>query len=116
MLFWQYGWLVAYGLKMESKEFYIKYLSNRPVNVETYYVGGDKRQRPLADVCDLIAAYKIYVAPLLDHCSIAEINLHSSVDQIEIPANTPLASIQQPLGSYDFPLIIQSMNGLEGKI
>ena len=43
---------------MENKEFYIKYLNNGPVAVDTAYDGnGRKRDRALATVGHLVAAY-----------------------------------------------------------
>jgi hypothetical protein len=38
------------------------------------------------------------------------LTLHSVVDGPVIPGNTLLASIQKPLGSYDQPLIIGTVN------
>ena len=43
---------------MENKEYYVKYLANRPVKVETHYIGEKDRRRPLTDVGDLIAAFQ----------------------------------------------------------
>jgi hypothetical protein len=43
---------------MENKKFYIKYLTNQPIKVETHYIGEQDRRRPLTDVGDLIGAVK----------------------------------------------------------
>jgi hypothetical protein len=82
---------------MANKVFYIQYLANSVVKVETHFKGEDERQRPLADIsffkvqfvplatlvsnktstfhiC-IIAAYKSKVVPLLDNCSLAHLFL-----------------------------------------
>ncbi len=51
---------------MENKQFYIKYLTNQPIKVETHYIGEQDRRRPLTEVGDLVAAYKTAVAPRFD--------------------------------------------------
>jgi hypothetical protein len=43
---------------MENKQFYIKYLTNQPIKVQTHYIGERDRRRPLTDVGDLVAAYR----------------------------------------------------------
>ncbi|KAI8891972.1 hypothetical protein BC833DRAFT_626280, partial [Globomyces pollinis-pini] len=42
---------------MENKAFFIQYLTNKPVQVETHYIGEHDRRRPLTNVAHLIAAY-----------------------------------------------------------
>jgi hypothetical protein len=62
---------------MENKEYYIKYLDNQPVSIETAYnSNGENRNRPLTTVAHLVAAYKAAVAPLLDSTPIDELSLH----------------------------------------
>jgi hypothetical protein len=39
---------------MDNKVFYVKYLENAVVKVETHFKGEDERRRPLTDVSDLI--------------------------------------------------------------
>ena len=92
---------------MENRAFFLQYLTNQPVKVETHYIGQQDRRRPLTDVSDLVAAYKAAVAPLLDHCSIAHLTLHLP-DVSAIPGNTLLTAIQQQVGSYEQPLILKS--------
>ena len=44
---------------MENKEYYIKYLDNQPVSIETAYnSNGENRNRPLTTAAHLVAAYK----------------------------------------------------------
>ena len=93
---------------MENKTFYIKDLANQPVPIETHFVGEQDRFLPLETVGDLVAAFN----PLLDPCSLAQLTLHSAVDGVPIPENTLLIDIQQPLGSYEQPLIIKSTLGI----
>jgi hypothetical protein len=40
---------------MENKAFYVKYLDNQPVEVETHYNGELERRRPLTNVGHLVA-------------------------------------------------------------
>jgi hypothetical protein len=48
---------------MENKEFYIKYLQNQPVKIETHFIGENQRRRPLKDIGDLVAAYFPNIPP-----------------------------------------------------
>jgi hypothetical protein len=110
---------------MEPKSFYIKYLTNQPVKVESHYIGDLDRKRPLSDVGDLVAAYKSNVVPLLDHFSIAQLTLHlpngvarsaladecfATVDEADTTLRTGLALTR--LNDFGFddihPLIIKS--------
>lgn len=68
----------------QYRNFYIQYLSNRPVEIEVEFTpAGEKRARPLKTVGHVIAAYKTAVAPLLDLSSLAELTLHLSKDSAE---------------------------------
>ncbi|OAJ39575.1 hypothetical protein BDEG_23408 [Batrachochytrium dendrobatidis JEL423] len=93
---------------MENIPFYIQYLHNQPVKVETHYIGELERRRPLTDVGGLVAAYKTATTPLLDGISLAHLTIHSAVDGPAIAGNVLLASIQNHIGSYEHPLIIKS--------
>ena len=59
-----------------NKAFFVQYRTNQPLKVETHYFGEQERRRPLADVGDLVAAYKTAVAPLLVDSSLAHLTLH----------------------------------------
>jgi len=48
---------------MDNKEFYVKYLQNLPVKIETQFIGQKKRRRPLKDIGDLVAAYFPNIPP-----------------------------------------------------
>lgn len=80
--------LSLFSHKMENKQFYIKYLTNQPIKVETHYIGEQDRRRPLTDVGDLVAAYKTVVAPLLDTSSLT---LHSIGNELETNYNSHCA-------------------------
>ncbi|EGF80545.1 hypothetical protein BATDEDRAFT_35163 [Batrachochytrium dendrobatidis JAM81] len=95
---------------MENKQLYIKYLENQPVEIETHFDGELERKRPLNNVSKLIAA--IVVEPTRRLAGIPEdygpITLHFVVDGPAISGNTLLTSIQEPVSSYDHPLIIKA--------
>ncbi|KAK5664390.1 hypothetical protein QVD99_000030 [Batrachochytrium dendrobatidis] len=93
---------------MENIPFYIQYLHNQPVKVETHYIGELERRRPLTDVGGLVAAYKTATTPLLDGISLAHLTIHYVVDGPAIAGDVLLASIQNHIGSYEHPLIIKS--------
>ena len=61
---------------MENKQFYIKYLTNGPVKVETHYIGEKDRRRPLTDVGDLVAAFQARPGSLLANTDSGLITLH----------------------------------------
>ena len=94
---------------MENKAFFVQYLTNQPVKVETHYIGQQDRRRPLTDVADLVAAST--QDPTRRLLGLPEdygpLTLHLS-DGSAIPGNTLLAAIQQQVGSYEQPLIIKS--------
>ena len=41
---------------MENREFYIQYLDNQPVPIDTHFIGENNRRRPLSTVGHLVAA------------------------------------------------------------
>jgi len=97
---------------MENKQFYIKYLTNQPIKVETHYIGGQDRRRPLTDVGDSVAACTFDQTRRLlglpeDY---GPLTLHSAVELPAIPGNTLLTSLSLPIASYEKPLIIKSKN------
>ncbi|KAK5670159.1 hypothetical protein QVD99_003367 [Batrachochytrium dendrobatidis] len=82
---------------MENKAFFVRYLTNQSVKVETHYIGEQDRQRPLTDVADLVAAYK--PGSLLADTPTELLTLHYVVDGPAIPGNTLLIDIQHSVGS-----------------
>ena len=62
---------------MNNKTFYLKYQDNGPVKVQTHFDAlKRKRESPLEDVADLVAAYKVAVAPRLDATPVDSLVLH----------------------------------------
>jgi hypothetical protein len=112
--------------KMENKEFYIKYLSNNPVLVETHADSSRKRRDfPLVTVAHLVSAYKDLVKPLLENFSIASLSLHlpesltrssleencfSTVDENDtsLSSDCPLKALDSIGSTAKQPLIIKS--------
>ncbi|KAJ8329323.1 hypothetical protein O5D80_002539 [Batrachochytrium dendrobatidis] len=95
---------------MENIRFYIQYLHNQPVKIETHFNGELERRRPLTDVADLVAAFRgLPNSPLAD-TPIDLLTLHYVVDSPAIAVDALLTSIQNPFGSYNHLLIIKSHN------
>ncbi|EGF79879.1 hypothetical protein BATDEDRAFT_25352 [Batrachochytrium dendrobatidis JAM81] len=100
---------------MENKIFYIKYLDNQSVEIETHFDGELERRTPIDSVSKLIAAYKTATTPLLDNIPVDELTLHYMVNGPAIPRNTLLTSIQNHIGSYGHPFIIKSKSGIDAR-
>ena len=62
--------------KMAEKSFWIQYDDKTPVKIENLYVNDQKRQRPLTDVGDLIAAYKTQTLPRFQNVPLDELSLY----------------------------------------
>ncbi|KAK6094571.1 hypothetical protein MT418_8648 [Batrachochytrium dendrobatidis] len=88
---------------------YVKYLENTPVSLFTQKLPVPEGEEP--NISDLVAAYKTATTPLLDGISLAHLTIHSAVDGPAISGNTLLTSIQEPVGSYNQPLVIKANNG-----
>ncbi len=96
---------------MENNKFYVKYQNNQPIKVETHIdIKRARREFPLIDVGDLVAAYKTAVAPLLDHSSLAQLTLHSISNGVETNYNSwdPLTVLGQNGRLGTNPLIVKS--------
>ena len=93
---------------MENTELYIKYLTNVAVPVDTSYGRGPHGTLPLLTVAHLVAAYR--QNSLLANTPLELLTLHSAVNGPAIPGNTLLIDIQLPVGSYEQPIMIRSMN------
>ncbi|EGF77497.1 hypothetical protein BATDEDRAFT_36058 [Batrachochytrium dendrobatidis JAM81] len=95
---------------MENIPFYIQYLHNQPVKVDTH-INSERtalRPFPLDSVADLVVAFQALPNSPLASTFVDELTLHLP-DGPAIPGNTLLIDIQQPTGSYDHPLIIRSL-------
>ena len=78
---------------MDNKTFYLTYLDNQAVPIETHYNGEQDRKRPLSTVAHLIAAYKTAVAPLLDRTSLGQLTLHFDTHSIALEPDQSLSAI-----------------------
>ncbi|KAK5668190.1 hypothetical protein QVD99_005227 [Batrachochytrium dendrobatidis] len=96
---------------MENKQFYIKYLDNQPVEIETHFDGELERKRPLNNVSKLIAAFQALPNSPLASAFVGDLTIHFVVDGPAIAGDVLLKSIQHPVGSYDHPLVIKSKSG-----
>ncbi|KAJ8327526.1 hypothetical protein O5D80_004906 [Batrachochytrium dendrobatidis] len=97
---------------MKNKAFFVQYLTNQPVKVDTH-INSERtalRPFPLDSVADLVVA--IVVEPTRRLSGIPEdygpLTIHYVVDGPVIAGNTLLTSIQEPVGSYDQPLVIKA--------
>ncbi|KAK6091595.1 hypothetical protein MT418_8538 [Batrachochytrium dendrobatidis] len=88
---------------------YIQYLENTPVSLFTQKLPVPEGEEP--NISDLVAAYKTATTPRFDAVPVDELTLHYVVDGPAIAGNTLLTSIQEPVGSYDHPLVIKSKSG-----
>lgn len=91
-----------------DKLFYVKYLDYQPIKVETHFIGEQNRKRPLCDVCDLIAAYKTAVAPLLGETSLVQLTLHVNEHSEALEPDQSLSAIASG-ATAKTALIIKSM-------
>ncbi|KAK5664399.1 hypothetical protein QVD99_000018 [Batrachochytrium dendrobatidis] len=100
---------------MENIPFYIQYLHNQPVKVETHFNGELERRRPLTDVGGLVAA--IVVEPTRRLAGIPEdygpLTLHYVVNGVETNYNSwdPIAALGTNGTVGSSPLIIKSRSG-----
>ena len=69
-----------------QKEFYVKYLNNQPVKIETHFIGEQERRRPLNVVGDLVDAFQARPGSLLANTDSGLITLHLP-DGIARPAS-----------------------------
>ncbi|KAK5667760.1 hypothetical protein QVD99_005605 [Batrachochytrium dendrobatidis] len=99
---------------MENKVFYIQYLDNQSVKINTHILNTNTFVwvQTLFTVAELVAAYKTATTPLFDAIPVDELTLHYVVNGPAIAWNEPLASIQHPVGCYNQPLIIKSRSGV----
>ena len=110
---------------MENTAFFLQYLANQPVKVETHFIGQQDRRRPLTDVADLLAEVKKVLPSKLGSVDLDELTLHlpERVDRSSLSADCfadstgttldvgCLLSALNSLGSNSKkPLIIRNFN------
>ncbi|EGF78958.1 hypothetical protein BATDEDRAFT_90343 [Batrachochytrium dendrobatidis JAM81] len=100
---------------MKNKAFFVQYLTNQPVEIETHFDGELERKRPLNNISKLIAAFQALPNSPLASAFVGDLTIHYVVDGPAIAGNTLLTSIQNHLGSYDHPFIIKSKNGIDAR-
>ena len=64
---------------MENREFFIRYLDNQPVLIETHIDGNQERIRPLSSVAHLVAAFQGLANSPLASTFAGDITLHLPV-------------------------------------
>ncbi|KAL5040653.1 hypothetical protein RTP6_7852 [Batrachochytrium dendrobatidis] len=98
---------------MENRQFYIQYLHNQPVGLRTHILNTNTFVwvQTLFTVGDLVAAYKTATTPRFDAVPVDELTIHYVVDGPAIAGDVLLTSIQEPVGSYNQPLVIKANNG-----
>ena len=91
--------------------FYIKYKHLVPTSIHTEYGRGPNGDLPLLTVGDLIVAYKIAVAPVLDKFSVAQLTLHFTFDGPCIRNGKTLDSFDTSVdGTFGNPFFIHQSN------
>ena len=94
-------------MQSQNKPIFIKYLTNQPVKIETYFVGQFERNRPLKDVSDLVAAFQALPNSPLTSAFVGDITLHlHENDHKALPGNHSLTSLS---GTFEAPLIIKML-------
>jgi hypothetical protein len=80
---------------MENKSFFIQYLQNQPLNIETHVdVARKTRENPLVVVSHLIQAFFPNEEPAI----LSQYSLHQIKDSIEIEALFPDVSLVDDIG------------------
>jgi len=101
---------------MENKEFYIKYEDNQAVKVSTHIDAQRvRRDFPLEDVADLIAAFQSLPGCPLATVFAGDITLHNVVDRVEKSAlepDSPLSAITTGTTAKT-ALVIKSKNHVD---
>ena len=95
----------------ENKSFWIKYLDNNPVEIETLYFNDQERKRPLKNVGHLISAYKVATLPRFENVPVDDLSLYLDGNTLEALRSDKLLA-ELPLIRYDNPLIIKSRNSV----
>ena len=95
-----------------NKSFWIKYLDNNPVKIDTLYFNNQDRKPPLTDVGDLIAAFKQRLGSLLADSDEGLITLYKkNIDTLEaLDPGDLLTELGENGSTSRNPLIIKSRN------
>ena len=95
----------------ENKSFWIKYLENNPVEIETHYLNDQERKRPLKNVGHLISAYKVATLPRFENVPVDDLSLYLDGNTLEaLRPGKPLADLLPT--TDDNPLIIKPIGSL----
>ncbi|OAJ41499.1 hypothetical protein BDEG_25082 [Batrachochytrium dendrobatidis JEL423] len=102
---------------MENMKFYIKYLDYQPVGLRTHILNTNTFVwlQTLFTVGDLVAAVKQALPSKLGAIPVDELTIHYVVDGPAIAGDVLLTSIQEPVGSYNQPLVIKSSSRMAGQ-
>lgn len=109
----------------KNREFYVKYLQNQSVKIETHFNGENQRTRPLKDIADLVASIKQALPSKLGAIDLDELTLHlpvgvtrsaleedcfATVDENDTTLDTgcPLSALSSLGSKSKHPLIIKS--------
>ncbi|KAJ3381077.1 hypothetical protein HDU80_001932, partial [Chytriomyces hyalinus] len=96
-----------------NQVFWVKYQTNQPVKIRTHQFINATGQwaQTLFNVADMIGAFFRGVSP----AELGQYKLHAVVDGVEstLPGNQLLSLIPTASCSFDNPLIIKSLNGIE---
>ncbi|KAJ3356663.1 hypothetical protein HDU83_000525 [Entophlyctis luteolus] len=100
---------------MGNEVLFVKYAGNQPVKIETHYIGGQERRRPLSDVADVIEAVKQALPHRFRSTPVDELTLHAVVDGVEGSALEPdlLVSDLTTGRTAKLALIIKSQNDMK---
>ncbi|KAL5040693.1 hypothetical protein RTP6_007677 [Batrachochytrium dendrobatidis] len=102
---------------MENMKFYIQYLDYQPVGLRTHILNTNTFVwlQTLFTVGDLVAAVKQALPSKLGAIPVDELTIHYVVDGPAIAGDVLLTSIQEPVGSYNQPLVIKSSSRMAGQ-
>ncbi|KAK5673583.1 hypothetical protein QVD99_001023 [Batrachochytrium dendrobatidis] len=102
---------------MENKAFFVQYLTNQPVKVDTH-INSERtalRPFPLDSVADLVAAFQALPNSPLASAFVGDLTLHFVVDGVEMTYNSwePITVLKTNGTVGSSPLIIKSKSDVE---
>ncbi|TPX60655.1 hypothetical protein CcCBS67573_g08978 [Chytriomyces confervae] len=107
------GVYLSDGWEPTNQVFWVKYQTNQPVKIRTHQFINATGQwaQTLFNVADMIGAFFRGVSP----AELGQYKLHAVVNGVEstLPGNQQLSLIPTTSCSFDNPLIIKSLNGIE---
>ena len=118
-------------LSMQGQEFWVKYLSYRPISIGTHYIDEDERKNPLKNIDNLIRAFQSRPGSSLSNIGLENIflcppdgfsrkdcaNLGADAfysedeNETRLRPDLPLASLGSIGSEYATPLIIKVVSG-----